>query len=56
MVEACNVKCVTAVRRAFMTSPSPSPIATQALTRIAALYRIEAEIRGRPAEDRQAAR
>jgi transposase len=33
-----------------------SPIATEALTRIAALYRIEADIRGRPAGERRAAR
>jgi hypothetical protein len=33
-----------------------SPIATQAVERIAALYRIEAEIRGRPADQRRQVR
>jgi hypothetical protein len=32
------------------------PIATEALQRIAALYAIEAEVRGQPAESRRAAR
>ena len=55
-----------AVRLAYLLEPCPSavlrtrrrpaPIATEALARIAALYRIEAEIRGRPAEERRAAR
>ncbi len=34
----------------------PAPIATEALARIAALYRIEGEIRGRSAEERRAVR
>jgi transposase len=34
----------------------PAPIATEALERIAALYRIEAEIRGTSADERRAAR
>ena len=34
----------------------PAPIATEALKRIAELYKIEAEIRGKSAEERQAAR
>ena len=37
-------------------SPSRAPIATEALTRIAELYRIEADIRGRSADDRRAVR
>jgi hypothetical protein len=42
------------VRRAFYDLDGP--IAVAALARIARLYRIEAEIRGRPAEERCAAR
>src|SRR5260370_25105360 len=34
----------------------PAPIASEALTRIAALYRIEADIRGRSADERRAIR
>jgi transposase len=34
----------------------PAPIATEALTRIAELYRIETEIRGKSADDRRAVR
>ena len=48
--------CWSHVRRAFYELAATSPIAAQALTRIAALYRIEAEIRGRPAGERRAAR
>ena len=42
--------------RVFYELAAASPIATEALARIAALYRIEAEIRGRPADDRRAVR
>ena len=50
--------CWSHVRRHFyeLTTNGPAPIATEALTRIAALYRIEDEIRGRPAEERRAVR
>jgi hypothetical protein len=46
------------VRRYFyeLATPGPAPIAAEALTRIAALYRIEDEIRGRSAEERRAVR
>ena len=46
--------CWSHVRRAFYDLDGP--IAVEALGRIARLYRIEAEIRGRPAEERRAAR
>lgn len=46
--------CWSHVRRAFYDLDGP--IAVEALARIARLYRIEAEIRGRPAEERRAAR
>jgi hypothetical protein len=39
-----------------LANPGPAPIAAEALTRIAALYRIEAEIRGRSADERRAVR
>ncbi len=50
--------CWSHVRRYFyeLATPGPAPIAAEALTRIAALYRIEAEIRGRSAEERREAR
>ena len=50
--------CWAHVRRRFyeLAQSGPAPIATEALTRIAELYRIEREIRGRPAEERRAAR
>lgn len=48
--------CWSHVRRQFYDLAAASPIATEALTRIAALYRIEADIRGRPAGERRAAR
>ena len=50
--------CWSHVRRHFyeLATPGPAPIATEALTRIAALYRIESDIRGRSAEDRRAVR
>ena len=50
--------CWSHVRRYFyeLAQGGMAPIATEALTRIAALYRIEDEIRGRAAEERRAAR
>jgi transposase len=50
--------CWSHVRRPFyeLASGGPAPIATEALARIAALYRIEGEIRGRSAEERRAGR
>jgi transposase len=50
--------CWSHVRRPFyeLAQGGPAPIASEALTRIAALYRIEDDIRGRSAQERQAAR
>ena len=48
--------CWSHVRRQFYDLAASSPIATETLSRVAVLYRIEAEIRGRPAEERRAAR
>src|SRR3954449_9783188 len=50
--------CWSHVRRPFyeLAHSGPAPIAAEALVRIAALYRIEAEIRGRSADDRRAVR
>jgi transposase len=50
--------CWSHVRRPFyeLAQGGPAPIASEALTRIAALYRIEDVIRGRSAEERHAAR
>jgi len=50
--------CWSHVRRKFyeLAASGPAPIATEALERIAALYAIEADIRGRPADERRAAR
>lgn len=50
--------CWSHVRRRFyeLAQSGPAPIATEALQRIAELYKIENEIRGRPAEERRAAR
>ena len=50
--------CWAHVRRRFyeLAQGGPAPIATQALERIARLYRTEAEIRGRSAEERRAQR
>lgn len=47
--------CWSYVRREFYvpTQAGPAPIATEALARIAAHYQIEADIRGRPAEERR---
>ncbi|GAU83461.1 mobile element protein [Bosea sp. BIWAKO-01] len=39
-----------------LAQSGPGPIAMEALARIAALYQVEGEIRGRPAEERHAAR
>jgi transposase len=50
--------CWSHVRRRFyeLAQAGPAPIASEALARIAALYRIEGEIAGRPAEERRALR
>src|SRR3954465_175666 len=50
--------CWAHVRRHFyeLAQGGAAPIASEALTRIAALYRIEGEIRGRSAEERRAVR
>src|SRR6195256_2325960 len=47
--------CWSHVRRPFyeLAQSGPAPIASEALTRIAALYRIEADIRGRSADGRR---
>ena len=61
MAERGNVRlafCWAHVRRRFyeLAQAGSAPIATEALARIAALYRIEAEICGRSPEQRQTAR
>lgn len=50
--------CWSHVRRHFyeLAQGGPAPIASEALSRIAALYRIEGEIRGRSVEERRALR
>jgi len=50
--------CWSHVRRRFyeLAQAGPAPIASEALARIAALYKIEGEIRGRSAEERRAVR
>jgi transposase len=50
--------CLAHIRRKFfeIMTVYHSPIATEAVERIAALYRIEREIRGRSAEERRAVR
>ena len=50
--------CWSHVRRPYyeLVQSGPAPIASEALARIAALYRIEGEIRGRSSEERRAAR
>jgi transposase len=50
--------CWSHVRRKFyeLAQSGPAPIATEALARIAELYRIESEIRGCSAEERRAIR
>ena len=52
------VFCWSHVRRGFydLAKTGAAPIAVEALARIAALYRIEAEVRGKTAADRLAAR
>src|SRR3954449_32616 len=61
LAERGNVQlafCWSHVRRHFyeLAQGGAAPIASEALTRIAALYRIEGEIRGRSAEERRAVR
>jgi transposase len=50
--------CWSHARRPFyeLTQSGPAPIASEALARIAALYRIESEIRGKSAEERHTLR
>jgi transposase len=50
--------CMAHIRRKFfeLMEAHQSPIATEAVERIAVLYRIEKEIRGRPAEERRKVR
>jgi len=50
--------CWSHVRRRFyeLAQAGPAPIASEALARIAALYKIESEIRGRSAEERRTVR
>jgi transposase len=50
--------CWAHCRRQFfeLTKSAPAPIATEAVRRIAELYEIEAEIRGRDADERRAVR
>jgi transposase len=50
--------CMAHIRRKFfdLMKAHNSPIATEAVQRIAALYRIEREIKGRPAEERRSVR
>jgi transposase len=50
--------CWSHVRRRFyeLAQSGPAPIATEALARIAAVYQIESDIRGQPAEERRATR
>ncbi|GHU06312.1 hypothetical protein FACS1894205_7260 [Alphaproteobacteria bacterium] len=48
--------CWSHARRLFIDVGKPSPIAEEALARIAAFYRIESEIRGKSAMDRCAGR
>ena len=53
-----HAACWAHARRKFydVFEPTKSPIAEEALKRIGELYKIEAEITGRPAEARRAAR
>jgi transposase len=53
-----EVACMAHVRRKFydLQQAHASPIASEALERIAALYAIEREIRGRPPDERQQVR
>lgn len=56
--DVCLAFCWAHVRRNFykLATPGPAPIASEALQRIAALYAIEKDIRGRNAEERRLAR
>jgi transposase len=61
LAEAGDVElafCWSHVRRQFydLQIKTPAPIATEALVRIAALYAVEADIRGRSADERKRAR
>lgn len=50
--------CWSHVRRRFyeINAASPAPVAAEALARIGALYKIETEIRGQPADERRRVR
>jgi hypothetical protein len=50
--------CWSHVRRGFyeLATPGPSPIASEALEHVAALYAVEKDIRGRHADERRTAR
>ena len=57
VAERCEVRlafCWSHVRRRFyeLASAGPAPIASEALIRIADLYRIDSEVRGRSAAER----
>lgn len=56
--EVCLAFCWSHVRRRFyeLAAAGPAPIASEALKRIAELYKIEDEIRGRTHEERRVAR
>ena len=61
LAERGNVQlafCWAHVRRRFyeLAAAGPAPIASEALERIAGLYAVESDIRGRSAEERRAAR
>jgi transposase len=61
LAERCDVQlafCWSHVRRRFyeLAAAGPAPIASEALTRIGALYVVEAEIRGRSADERRTVR
>ena len=52
-----NLECSPPMTEGLqLAQAGPAPIASEALARIAVLYRIEAEIRGRSREERRAAR
>lgn len=50
--------CWSHVRRGFyeLATPGPSPIASEALEHVGALYAVEKDIRGRHADERRTAR
>jgi transposase len=56
--EVTVAHCWAHLRRKFfdITKKAPAPLADEALRRVAALYAIEAEIRGRSADERRAVR